>query len=184
VAQLDKILGPRSLRVFAVQISSEPSQAQISPGSDGIPAQFHYRPVGTYLESDGLLIPRLGLLSEQLVNQKWHRQFKQDRNPNTIRRYHTTSSRSYLILSRGHPPVTIRLVNQALRIHKAKKTVVHRSIRTWADGLHTFTHLDADVVIKKIADIISENSVNPEQWEMREEDLDEAWMTMDALRDL
>ncbi|KAJ6512357.1 hypothetical protein DFH09DRAFT_1197268 [Mycena vulgaris] len=90
----------------------------------------------------------------------------------------------YLILSRGHPPVTIRLVNQALRIYKVKKTVVHNSIRTWADGLRTFTHLDADVVIKKIADIISENSVNPAQWEMREEDLDEAWMTMDALRDL
>jgi hypothetical protein len=90
----------------------------------------------------------------------------------------------YLILSRGHPSVTIRLVNQALRIYNAKKTVVHHSIRTWADGLRTFTHLDADVVIKKIADIISENSVNPEQWEMREEDMDEAWMTMDALRDL
>ena len=90
----------------------------------------------------------------------------------------------YLVLSRGHPPITIRLVSQALRIYKAKKPAVHNSIRTWADSLRTFTHLDADVVIKKIAQIISENSVNPEQWETREEDLDEAWMTMDALRDL
>ncbi|KAJ7765639.1 hypothetical protein B0H16DRAFT_1367341 [Mycena metata] len=89
----------------------------------------------------------------------------------------------YLTLSRGLPPMTIRLVSQALRIYKARKGPVHNSIRTWADSLGTFTHLDADVVIKKIAEIIMGNSVKPEQWEMREEGLDESWMTMDALRE-
>ncbi|KAJ6478667.1 hypothetical protein DFH09DRAFT_430909 [Mycena vulgaris] len=89
----------------------------------------------------------------------------------------------YLALSRGQPPMKIGLVNQALRIYRGRKAPVHNSIRTWADGLGTFTHLDADVVIKKIAEIIMEHSVKPEQWEMREERLDESWMTMDALRD-
>jgi hypothetical protein len=89
----------------------------------------------------------------------------------------------YLALSRGLPPMTIKLVNQALRIYKARQAPVHNSIRTWADDWGTFTHLDADVVIKKIAEIIMENSVKPERWEMREEGLDEFWMTMDALRD-
>ncbi|KAJ6602021.1 hypothetical protein DFH09DRAFT_1302183 [Mycena vulgaris] len=89
----------------------------------------------------------------------------------------------YLALSRGQPPMKIGLVNQALRIYRGRKAPVHNSIRTWADGLGTFTHLDADVVIKKIAEIIMEHSVKPEQWERREERLDESWMTMDALRD-
>ncbi|KAJ7117059.1 hypothetical protein C8R44DRAFT_983342 [Mycena epipterygia] len=90
----------------------------------------------------------------------------------------------YLVLSRGLQPIKIGLVNQALCTYKARKAPVHNSIRTWADGLGTFTHLDADVVIKKIAEIIMENCVNPEQWEMRGEGLDESWMTMDGLRDI
>ncbi|KAF8146100.1 hypothetical protein K438DRAFT_1870589 [Mycena galopus ATCC 62051] len=89
----------------------------------------------------------------------------------------------YLALSRGQPPIKIRLINQALRVYKSRKAPVHSSIRTWADGLGTFAHLDADVVIRKIKEIIMEHSVKPEQWEMREERLDESWMTMDALRD-
>jgi hypothetical protein len=79
--------------------------------------------------------------------------------------------------------MTIKLVNQALRIYMARKAPVHNSIRTWVDGWGTFTHLEADVVVKKIAEIIMGGSVKPEQWEMREGGLDESWMTMDALRD-
>ncbi|KAJ6590739.1 hypothetical protein B0H10DRAFT_2092139 [Mycena sp. CBHHK59/15] len=88
----------------------------------------------------------------------------------------------YLVLSRGHQVMKIGLINQALRAYKARKAPVHASIRAWADGWRTFTHLDADIVIKKITDIITENSVKPEQWGMREEMFDEAWMTMDAVR--
>ncbi|KAJ7902634.1 hypothetical protein B0H14DRAFT_2555162 [Mycena olivaceomarginata] len=46
-----------------------------------------------------------------------------------------------------------------------------------------FGHLDADVVIKKIADIIMDNSVKPEQWAMTEEGFDQSWMPIEALRE-
>ena len=89
----------------------------------------------------------------------------------------------YLVLSRGQKAMKIRLVNHALRIYKARKTPVHASIRAWADGWGTFSHLDASVVINKIAEIIEEHSVKPEQWEMRDEIVDESWMAVDALRE-
>ncbi|KAJ6454319.1 hypothetical protein C8R45DRAFT_1111948 [Mycena sanguinolenta] len=59
---------------------------------------------------------------------------------------------------------------------------VHASIKARADGWGAFGHLDADVVIKKIAGIIADNSVKSEQWGMREEGFDESWMPMEALR--
>jgi hypothetical protein len=89
----------------------------------------------------------------------------------------------YLILSRGQKTMKIGLVNQALRIYKSRKAPVHASIRAWADGWGTFSHLDANVMINKIADIIKEHSVKPEQWEMRDEVADESWMAVDALRE-
>ncbi|KAJ7702914.1 hypothetical protein B0H14DRAFT_2647935 [Mycena olivaceomarginata] len=57
--------------------------------------------------------------------------------------------------------------------------IVHQN----ADGLGTFIQLNADVVIKKIAEIIMENGAKSEQWEVRGEGLDEYWMTMYLLRD-
>ncbi|KAJ7251245.1 hypothetical protein C8J57DRAFT_1520596 [Mycena rebaudengoi] len=56
----------------------------------------------------------------------------------------------------------------------------HKSMGGW---MGTFGHLDADVVIKKIADIIMDNSVRPEQWAMSEEGFDELWMPIEALRE-
>jgi hypothetical protein len=47
----------------------------------------------------------------------------------------------------------------------------------------TFCHLDADVVIKTITDIIMDNSMKPEQWAMTEERFDESWMPIEALRE-
>ncbi|KAJ7797813.1 hypothetical protein B0H14DRAFT_3493299 [Mycena olivaceomarginata] len=38
-----------------------------------------------------------------------------------------------------------------------------------------------DVVIKKIADIIMDDSVKPEQWAMTEEVFDDSWMPIEAL---
>jgi len=89
----------------------------------------------------------------------------------------------YLVLSRGQKAMKIGLVNRALRIYKARKAPVHASIRAWADGWGTFSHLDASVVINKIADIINEHSVKPEHWETRDEVMDECWMALDALRE-
>ncbi|KAJ7511972.1 hypothetical protein B0H11DRAFT_1899464 [Mycena galericulata] len=77
----------------------------------------------------------------------------------------------YLVLSRGQKPMTVGLINQALRIYK--KAPVHNSIRTWADDWGVFSHLDAEVVIQKIADIITENSVKPERWEMKADSAEE-----------
>jgi len=88
----------------------------------------------------------------------------------------------YLVLSRGQKAMKIGLVNRALRIYKTRKAPVHASIRAWADGWGTFSHLDATVVINKIADIIMEHSVKPEEWGMRDEVIDESWMAVDALR--
>ena len=88
----------------------------------------------------------------------------------------------YLVLSRGQKAMKIGLVNRALRIYKTRKAPVHASIRAWADGWGTFSHLDANVVINKIADMIKEHSVKPEQWEMRDEVSDESWIAVDALR--
>ncbi|KAF7360885.1 G domain-containing protein [Mycena sanguinolenta] len=88
----------------------------------------------------------------------------------------------YLVLSRGQTPIKIALVNSALRIYNSRKAPVHASIKAWVDGWGTFGHLDADVVIKKIACIIADNSVKPEQWGMKEEECDESWMALDALR--
>jgi hypothetical protein len=51
------------------------------------------------------------------------------------------------------------------------------------DGWGIFGHLDVDVVIK-IADIIMDNSVKPEQWAMTEEGFDESSMPIEALREL
>ncbi|KAJ7511948.1 hypothetical protein B0H11DRAFT_720183 [Mycena galericulata] len=91
----------------------------------------------------------------------------------------------YLVLSRGKKsPMTVGLVNQALRIYKTRKGPAHNSIKTWADGWGVFSHLDAEVVIQKIADIIADNSVKPELWEMKAESADEAWMTVEALREI
>ena len=89
----------------------------------------------------------------------------------------------YLVLSRGQKAMKIGLVNQALRIYKTRKAPVHDSIRAWADGWGTFSHLDANVVINKIADVIREYCVKPEQWEMRDEVVDESWMAVEALRE-
>ncbi|KAJ6447859.1 hypothetical protein C8R45DRAFT_1115655 [Mycena sanguinolenta] len=88
----------------------------------------------------------------------------------------------YLVLSRGQTLIKIALVNRALRIYNSRKAPVHASIKAWVDGWGTFGHLDADVVIKKIAGIIADNSVKPEQWAMRDEGLDESWMSIQALR--
>ncbi|KAJ7874569.1 hypothetical protein B0H14DRAFT_2569245 [Mycena olivaceomarginata] len=46
-----------------------------------------------------------------------------------------------------------------------------------------FGDLDVDVVIKKIADIIMDNSVKPEQWAMTEEGFDKSWMPIEALQE-
>ncbi|KAJ6454332.1 hypothetical protein C8R45DRAFT_1082737 [Mycena sanguinolenta] len=89
----------------------------------------------------------------------------------------------YLVLSRGQAPIKIALVNSALRIYNSRKAPVHASIKAWVDGWGTFGHLDADVVIKKIAGIIADNSVKPEQWGMSEQGYDESWMSMEALRE-
>ena len=89
----------------------------------------------------------------------------------------------YLVLAGGKKPMKIGLVNRALRIYKTRKAPVHASIRAWADGWSVFGHLDANDVIDKITDIIEEHSVKPEQWEMRNEVVDESWMTVDALRE-
>jgi hypothetical protein len=51
------------------------------------------------------------------------------------------------------------------------------------DGWGIFGHLDADVVIKKITDIIMDNSVKPEQWAMTEEGFDKSWMPIEVLRE-
>jgi hypothetical protein len=88
----------------------------------------------------------------------------------------------YLVLSRGQTPIKIALVNSALRIYNSRKAPVHASIKAWVDGWGIFGHLDADIVIKKIADIIMDNSVKPEQWAMTEEEFDESWMPIEALR--
>jgi len=89
----------------------------------------------------------------------------------------------YLVLSRGQKGFKIGLINHALRIYKTRKMPVHASIRAWADSLGMFSHLDASVAINKIAGIIEEHSVKPEQWEMRDEVVDESWMAVDALRE-
>ncbi len=89
----------------------------------------------------------------------------------------------YLVLAGGQKPMKIGLVNRALRIYKIRKAPVHASIRAWADGWSVFGHLDANDVIDKITDIIEEHSVKPEQWEMRDEVVDEFWMAVDALRE-
>ncbi|KAJ7709409.1 hypothetical protein B0H16DRAFT_1745808 [Mycena metata] len=89
----------------------------------------------------------------------------------------------YLVLSRAQTPIKIALMNSALRIYNSRKTTVHASIKAWVDGWGTFGHLDTDVVIKKIADIIMDNSVKPEQWAMTEEGFDESWMPIEALRE-
>ncbi|KAJ7264102.1 hypothetical protein B0H12DRAFT_1230840 [Mycena haematopus] len=89
----------------------------------------------------------------------------------------------YLVLSRGQIPIKIALINSALRIYNRRKAPVHASIKAWVDGWGTFGHLDADIVIKKIADIIMDNSVKPEQWAMPEDGFDESWMPIEALRD-
>ncbi|KAJ7282402.1 hypothetical protein C8J57DRAFT_45050 [Mycena rebaudengoi] len=89
----------------------------------------------------------------------------------------------YLVLSRGQTPIKIALVNSALRIYNRRKAPVHASIKAWVDGWGTFGHLDTEVVIKKIADIIKDNSVKPEQWAMTEEGFDESWMPIEALRE-
>ncbi|KAF8962885.1 hypothetical protein BDZ97DRAFT_1076814 [Flammula alnicola] len=89
----------------------------------------------------------------------------------------------YLVLAGGRKPMKIGLVNRALRIYKTRKAPVHASIRAWTDGWSVFGHLDANVVINKIADIITEHSVKPERWEMRDEVVDESWMAVDALRE-
>ncbi|KAJ7018971.1 hypothetical protein C8F04DRAFT_1149193, partial [Mycena alexandri] len=88
----------------------------------------------------------------------------------------------YLVLSRKSS-MTVGLVNQALRIYKTRKGPVHNSIKTWADGWGVSSHLDAEVVIQKITDIIADNSIQPELWEMKAESADEAWMTVEALRE-
>ncbi|KAJ7271267.1 hypothetical protein C8J57DRAFT_1508220 [Mycena rebaudengoi] len=89
----------------------------------------------------------------------------------------------YLVLSRGQTPIKIALVNSALRIYNSRKAPVYASIKAWVDRWGTFGHLDADVVIKKIADIIMNNSVKPEQWAMSEEGFNESWMLIEALRE-
>ncbi|KAJ7714043.1 hypothetical protein B0H14DRAFT_664062 [Mycena olivaceomarginata] len=58
-----------------------------------------------------------------------------------------------------------------------------RYSKVWVDGWGIFGHLDADVVIKKITDIIMDNSVKPEQWAMTEEGFDESWMPIEVLRE-
>jgi hypothetical protein len=88
----------------------------------------------------------------------------------------------YLVLAGSQKPMKIGLVNRALRIYKTRKAPVHASIRAWADGWSVFGHLDANDVIDKITDIIEEHSVKPEQWEMKDEVVDEFWMAVDALR--
>jgi len=88
----------------------------------------------------------------------------------------------YLVLAGSQKPMKIGLVNRALRIYKTRKAPVHASIRACADGWSVFGHLDANDVIDKITDIIEEHSVKPEQWEMKDEVVDEFWMAVDALR--
>jgi hypothetical protein len=90
----------------------------------------------------------------------------------------------YLVLSRGQKGLKIGLINHALRIYKTRKMRVHASIRAWVDGLGMFSHLDASVVINKIAGVIVEHCVKPEQWEMRDEVVDESWMAVDALKEM
>ncbi|KAJ7733115.1 hypothetical protein B0H16DRAFT_1426817 [Mycena metata] len=89
----------------------------------------------------------------------------------------------YLVISRAQTPIKIALVNSALRIYNSRKTTVHASIKAWVDGWGTLGHLNADIVIKKITDIIMDNSVKPEQWAMTEEGFDESWMPLAALRE-
>ncbi|KAJ7623985.1 hypothetical protein B0H17DRAFT_1188266 [Mycena rosella] len=69
----------------------------------------------------------------------------------------TMNTMFYLVLSRGQTPIKIALVNSALRIYNSRKAPVHASIGAWVDRWGTFGHLDADIVIKTIADIIMDN---------------------------
>jgi hypothetical protein len=90
----------------------------------------------------------------------------------------------YLVLSRGQALIQVALVNSALRIYNSRKAPMHASIKTWMDRWGIFGHLlDADIVIKKIADILMDNSVKPEQWEMTEEGFEESWIPMKAFRE-
>ncbi|KAJ7847929.1 hypothetical protein B0H14DRAFT_2583318 [Mycena olivaceomarginata] len=78
------------------------------------------------------------------------------------------------------------IIEHPLSIITAGPTAVIVLFAEWhqnADGLGTFIQLNADVVIKKIAEIIMENGAKSEQWEVRGEGLDEYWMTMYLLRD-
>jgi len=90
----------------------------------------------------------------------------------------------YLVLAGGQKPMKIGLINRALRIYRARKAPVHASIRAWADGWNVFGHLDANVVINTITDIIKVHSVKPEEWEMRDEVVDESWIAVDVLREM
>ena len=90
----------------------------------------------------------------------------------------------YLVLANGQKPMKIGLINRALRIYKTRKAPVHATIRAWADSWNVFGHLDPNVVITRIKDIINEYSVKPEQWEMRDEVSDESWIAVDVLREM
>jgi hypothetical protein len=51
--------------------------------------------------------------------------------------------------------ISIALVKSELRIYNSRKAPMHAGIEAWVDRWGIFGHLfDADVVIKKIADII------------------------------
>ncbi|KIJ28180.1 hypothetical protein M422DRAFT_270584 [Sphaerobolus stellatus SS14] len=89
----------------------------------------------------------------------------------------------YLVLSRGMGPMTVRLVNKALLMYKARKAPVHASIRAWADHWGTFSHMDSNMVINKVQELLQEYSVKPEQWMMKDEIADKTWIAVDALRD-
>ncbi|KAJ7874036.1 hypothetical protein B0H14DRAFT_2569446 [Mycena olivaceomarginata] len=75
------------------------------------------------------------------------------------------------------------IIEHPLSIIIAGPTAVIVLFAEWHQNADTFIQLDADVVIKKIAEIIMENGAKSEQWEVRGEGLDEYWMTMDVLRD-
>jgi hypothetical protein len=89
-------------------------------------------------------------------------------------------------LARGGQPLTIRLINKALVSYQSRKGQVHERIRSWIDLLESkFDHLDAKRGIDKMARIIEEHCIKPENGASMQEggDLaDEAWISEGALR--
>ena len=87
-------------------------------------------------------------------------------------------------LARGGQPITIRLVNKALKTYQARKHCVHRDIRSWVDHSEsTFDHLNAKRCVDEMERIINANCIKPEERlnVQGEHQADENWVTREEL---